>query len=221
MAPSLQIKLAMRNKIRVNSRLVLSASILSVLLCLPNGSSASRTLVNGSVQQTAPLQPPPVSSADKRTILAFENRVKAYMKLRNRVKARLPKLSKDSTPEQIESYRKSFEEQLRAARVGVKAGDIFRAAVAAYIRKTLRTEFQGKDRAELRDIVFEAETQGVPLRVNYPYPEKNELSEMPATLLIKLPQLPKEVRYRFVGRNMLLVDRDNNLIIDYMVDALP
>jgi len=24
-----------------------------------------------------------------------------------------------------------------------------------------------------------------------------------------------------VGKNLLLVDRDNNLIIDYMVDALP
>lgn len=143
------------------------------------------------------------------------------MKLRTGVKAKLPKLSTDSTPEQLESYRKSFEERLRAARSGVQSGDIFRASVAAYIRKTLRTEFQGKDRAELRDIVFEAETQGVPLRVNYPYPEKNELSEMPATLLSKLPQLPKEVRYRFVGRHLLLVDRDNNLIIDYMVDALP
>jgi hypothetical protein len=213
--------MAMRNKILVNSRLILSVSILSVLACPLYVNSASPTSVNSSVQQTVPLQPPPVSSAEKRTISAFENRVKAYMKLRDRVKAKLPKLSKDSTPEQIESYRKSFEAQLRAARGGVKSGDIFRAGVAAYIRKTLRTEFQGKDRAELRDIVFEAETQGVPLRVNYPYPEKNELSEMPATLLSKLPQLPKEVRYRFVGRNMLLVDRDANLIIDYMVDALP
>jgi hypothetical protein len=213
----------MRHKIRTHSRLLISASIFSLaLLCQPHSTSAGRTFVKGPAQQTVQtIKPPPVSSTDKRTIVAFENRVKTYMKLRNRVKAKLPKLSKDSTPEQIESYRKSFEEKLRAARAGVHSGDIFRAGVAAYIRKTLRTEFQGKDRAELRDIVFEAETQGVPLRVNYPYPEKNELSEMPATLLIKLPQLPKEVRYRFVGRNMLLVDRDNNLIIDYMVDALP
>ena len=212
----------MRNKIR-ESRLLVSASIVSLLLLwLPYVTGASWTFASTSVQQAVePLKPPPVSSADKRTIVAFENRVKAYMKLRDRIKAKLPNLSKDSTPEQIESYRKSFEAQVRAARAGVKNGDIFRAGVAAYIRKTLRTEFQGKDRAELRDIAFEAETQGVPLRVNYPYPEKSELSEMPATLLIKLPQLPKEVRYRFVGRNMLLVDRDNNLIIDYMVDALP
>ena len=162
-----------------------------------------------------------ISAADKQAITLFENRVKNYIKLRGKVKAKLPSLSKDSTPEQIESYRKTFEEALRVARAGVKRGDIFAPVVADYIRRTLKTEFKGKDRAELREIVFEAETKSVPLRVNYPYPETVELTEMPPTLLMRLPQLPKEVRYRFVGRNMLLVDRDNNLIIDYMVDALP
>lgn len=161
------------------------------------------------------------SAHDKQAITLFENRVKNYVKLRGKVKAKLPSLSKDSTPEQIETYRKAFEERLRAARAGTKRGDIFAPVTADYIRRTLKTEFKGKDRAELREIVFEAETKGVPLRVNYPYPETAELVEMPPTLLLQLPQLPKEVRYRFVGRNMLLVDRDNNLIIDYMVDALP
>ena len=172
-------------------------------------------------QNQAPLQAPPMTAREKVTITGFDKRVKSYMKVRNSVKDRLPKLSKDSTPEQIESYRKSFEEQLRARRMGAKSGELFRAGVAAYIRKTLRTEFQGKDRAELRDIVFDEETGGVLLRVNYPYPEKKEFTEMPATLLAKLPQVPKELRFRFVGKNLLLVDRDNNLIIDYMVDALP
>jgi hypothetical protein len=175
-----------------------------------------------SIQQTpAPLQAPAITTKEKATLKGFDDRVKAYIKLRESVKSRLPKLSKDSTPEQIESYRKTFAEQMRQARAGVKNGDLFRASVAAYIRKTLRTEFQGKDRAELRDIVFDEETAGVPLRVNYPYPEQKEFTEMPATLLAKLPPLPKELRYRFVGRNLLLVDRDNILIIDYMVDALP
>jgi hypothetical protein len=61
----------------------------------------------------------------------------------------------------------------------------------------------------------------VPLRINYPYPDNKELVEMPPTLLLRLPQLPKQVRYRFVNRHMLLVDRENGLIIDYMLDALP
>ena len=151
----------------------------------------------------------------------FEKQVKDYIALRNKARANAPKLSKDSTPEQLEAYRKSFEQSLRAARAGAKRGDLFTPEAMDYIRRTLKMEFKGKDRAELREIVFEAENKTIPLRVNYPYPESKELTEMPATLLLQLPQLPKEVKYRFVGRNMLLVDRDNNLIIDYMVDALP
>jgi hypothetical protein len=44
---------------------------------------------------------------------------------------------------------------------------------------------------------------------------------MSPALLLKLPQLPKQLRYRFVNRNLLLVDRENGLIVDYMLDALP
>lgn len=164
---------------------------------------------------------PQISASDRQAITLFEKRLKDYVKLRGKVKAKLPSLSKDSTPEQIESYRKSFEEKLRVARAGAIRGVILTPAAADYIRRTLKTEFKGKDRVELREIVFEAETKGVPLRVNYPYPDTKEMTEMPPTLLLKLPQLPKEIRFRFVGRTMLLVDRDNNLIIDYMVDALP
>jgi len=67
----------------------------------------------------------------------------------------------------------------------------------------------------------ESENKAVPLRVNYPYPESQELLEMPPPLLLRLPQLPKQIRFRFVGSNLLLVDRENGLIVDYMTNALP
>jgi hypothetical protein len=204
-------------KSKNRERLLLTVSLFLTFACVP-----VMVFGRGNIQQAAEaLKPPPVSNAEKRTIVAFENRLKAYLKLRSALKAKLPKLSKDSTPEQIESYRKTFAERLRSARTSAKSGDLFRAGVASYIRKTLRTEFQGKERAELREVIFDEETTGIALRVNYPYPEKKEFAEMPATLLVKLPQVPKELRYRFVGKNLLLVDRDTNLIIDYMVDALP
>ena len=82
-------------------------------------------------------------------------------------------------------------------------------------------EMKGRERREFRETVFEAETKGVPVKVNAAYPESKELTEMPPSLLLALPQLPKQVRYRFVGTNLLLVDRENNLIIDYMPRALP
>ena len=163
-----------------------------------------------------------VSNTDKQTITTFEKRVKEYVTLRNQVKEKLPvKISKDSTPEQIHAYMTSFEDGVRAARSGAKRGEIFLPEVSTYIRNVLREEFKGKDKVELRKTILQAETAGVPVRVNYPYPEQKEFTEMPPTLLRKLPQLPQEIRYRFVGTNLLLVDRENNVIVDYMPNALP
>jgi len=172
-------------------------------------------------QNAALAEPVVVSPADKAAIDVFEKQVKDYIELRNKARANAPKLSKDSTPEQINAYRTTLQNALGSARPNAKRGEFFRPATAAFIRRTLKTEFQGKDRQQLREQIFETETQGVVLRVNYPYAQTAELSEMPATLLTKLPQLPKELRYRFVGRNMLLVDRESDVIIDIMPDALP
>jgi hypothetical protein len=196
------------------------AKSFAVVVCLLL-SVATFHKVQGQSQNPA-LAPPPVTSpADKAAIEAFEKQVKDYVELRNKVRESAPKLSKDSTPEQIHAYRTALEQSLKTARAGAKRGDLFLPATADYIRRTLKTEFQGKDRRELREMIFETEAQGVVLRVNQSYAQSAEFSEMPATLLAKLPQLPKEVRYRFVGRNMLLVDRESNVIVDYMPDALP
>lgn len=162
-----------------------------------------------------------VFGQDSAAVKTFETDLKEYVKLRNRVRAGVPKLSKDSTPEQIEAYQKALVESLRSARLTAKRGDLFSPAISTHIRRTLKEEFKGRDRKDIRDIVFETELQGVVLRVNYPYAQSAELSEMPATLLTKLPQLPAELRYRFVGSNLILVDRESNVIIDFMPNALP
>jgi hypothetical protein len=182
---------------------------------------ASGVAVAQKTQNAALAEPVVVSPADKAAIETFEKHVKGYIALRNKVRENAPKLSKDSTPEQIHAYRTTLEQSLRNARANAKRGEFFRPETADFIRRTLKIEFQGKDRKELREQVFETEIQGVVLRVNYPYAQTAELSEMPATLLAKLPKLPKELRYRFVGRNMLLVDRESDLIIDFMPEALP
>jgi Skp family chaperone for outer membrane proteins len=182
---------------------------------------ASGVAVAQKTQNAALAEPVVVSPADKAAINTFEKQVKGYIALRNKVRENAPKLSKDSTAEQIHAYRTTLEQSLRNARANAKRGEFFRPETADFIRRTLKIEFQGKDRKELREQIFETEIQGVVLRVNYPYAQTAELSEMPATLLAKLPKLPKELRYRFVGRNMLLVDRESDLIIDFMPEALP
>ena len=163
-----------------------------------------------------------LSPTAKNAFDVFEQRAKDYVKLRDREKNKLPKLSDESKAEEIETHKQAFQKAVRAARSGAKQGDVFTLDIASYIRATIKAEFRGKERAELRSTVLvESDAKGIPLRVNYTYPEDKEQIEMAPTLLLKLPQLPKELRYRFAGRGMLLVDRDNGLIIDYMTNALP
>ena len=169
------------------------------------------------LQQTQTL-----SSNDQQIAKTFETRAKEYAKMREQLEEQMPKLSKEAKPEEIQTHKEQFQERVRAARAGAKHGDVFTPDAARLIRAIIKDEYKGRERAELRDTVLrEADTKAVPLRVNYPYPESQELLEMAPTLLLRLPQLPKQLRYRFVGRNLLLIDRENGLIVDYMANALP
>jgi hypothetical protein len=156
-----------------------------------------------------------------RVVARFEARVKEYAVLRERLEDKLPKLPKDATPEQIKAHKTSFEAIVRSARTDARQGDLFTPDIVEHIRMTIRDLYKGEKLKALREEIMEAETEGVTLRVNYTYPDSKELTQIPPTLLLKLPQLPKQVRYRFVGPNLLLVDRENGLIVDYMLNALP
>lgn len=175
-------------------------------------------------QQTALEQPDPLDSLpvkEREIVVAFRERVKDYAKSREAIEAKMTPLAKESTPEQIVAHKTEFETRVRTARAGAKRGELFTPDIARYIRATIKAGYKGAKLRELRAAVMEADTKGVPLRVNYTYPESKELVEMSPALLLKLPQLPKQLRYRFVGRNLLLVDRENGLIVDYMLNALP
>ncbi|HEU4595066.1 MAG TPA: metallophosphoesterase [Pyrinomonadaceae bacterium] len=184
-------------------------------------SSAPAIVGPVAAQQTPQSSQVSLSAEARGAVAAFEARAKAYAARREALELKLPKLEKESTPEQIEGHKTIFQETVRLDREGAKQGDVFTPDISAHIREVIKGEFQGRERTELWQTVLEAETKGVPLRVNYPYPESKELVEMPPTLLLKLPQLPKQLRYRFVGQNLLLVDRENGLIVDFMTNALP
>jgi hypothetical protein len=161
------------------------------------------------------------TTATDSKVTAFDERVKEYIKLRGKADDKLPKLSNKSTPAEIETNLVTLRTSIVAARSGAKPGDIFTPDIADHLRNIIKQEFKGERLKQLRETVREADTKGVPLQVNVPYPETKELIEMPPTLLLALPKLPKQLHYRFVGRSMLLVDKEARLIVDYMPQALP
>ena len=204
-------------------RVILAVTVAGLIIFL-EGFSARAVEAHTDVTARAVQLPdtPKLSPAEKQIFNVFQKRVKAYARMREQLEEKMPKLSKEAKPEEIELHKKQFQERVRASRAGAKHGDVFTNEAAILIRRIIKDEFKGKERIELRDTVLrESDTKAVPLKINYPYPETQELLEMPPTLLLRLPALPKQIRYRFVGRNLLLVDRENGLIVDFMTNALP
>lgn len=207
----------MKHELKRSARFATCAAAILCLALLTPAVPAPAQTVADKIQDAQP----PVSEKHKLAIAEFEKRAKAYSKMREAVERELPKLPKEATPEQIMAHKVSFEAAVRAARGDAKPGNIFTPDINEYIRATIKDEFKGQERRELREEVLTAENKAVPIRVNYTYPDTQEQVEIAPTLLLRLPQLTKHLKYRFVGRNLLLVDRENGLIVDYMTDALP
>jgi hypothetical protein len=163
----------------------------------------------------------PGNEAEKKVVQVFEGRIQEYMTLREDVRKAAPPVSTHATAAQIHAHKLKLQAEVRRRRSGLKEGNLFVPGTDVYFRKLIKQEFPGEMAAELRRQVQEADTNGVPIKVNAVYPESKELVQMPPPLLLTLPQLPNDLRYRFVGSAMVVVDRDAALILDVLRNALP
>ena len=178
------------------------------------------TAVGVAAQDQTALSASP-QSLDKLVHAGFEGRVREYTQKREELERELPPLAKQATAKEIAAHKDALLKKVLAHRKGVVRVQIFTPESEKMIRTIIVEQYPGRDRLELKKELAEAENKTVAVKVNAVYPEAAELLEMPATLLQVLPELPKQVRYRFVGNNLLIVDRENHLIVDYMANALP
>ncbi len=154
----------------------------------------------------------------------FDKRLKDYEATQVKAEASLPKLGTKASAEDITEHKVALAQKLREARVNAKQGDIFTPAVSKRIRALFRVEFKGRARDSklVRNSLREAEQlKDIRWRVGMAYPEKLPLETMPAGLLSKLPELPKDVQYRIVGHDLVLLDTAANVVIDFIPEAKP
>lgn len=99
-------------------------------------------------------------------------------------------------------------------------GDIFTADVAPFFRERIRTVMRGPAGRRVHEAVFAVQPTGWSPSVGALYPARQPVSSMPLELLAALPSLPRELEYRVVGRDLLLLDRNTGLIVDMLRGAL-
>jgi hypothetical protein len=157
----------------------------------------------------------------------FNDRVKKYVELHKRVKASLPPMKTTPDPTKIAVHEAAMDAALREARAGAQQGDIFIPAIQPYFIQLVRGELKGAAGAQAREMIkdgnpkLEGDPAKISVKVNGMYPGDAPLSTVPPDLLRKLPQLPPELEYRFVGRHLILRDVAANLIVDYILNAAP
>ena len=156
----------------------------------------------------------------------FQDRVGAYLKVRKAAAGKVPKLKAKATAEEIAVHKKSLAKAVRAARTGAQQGEIFTSSTERRIREITREEMKGstgasaKKTAKTGNPAYEA-APPVHLQANGAYPDSAPVSTMPPALLLRLPELKPPLSFRFVGRDLVLLDSDAGIIVDFITDAIP
>ena len=125
-------------------------------------------------------------------------------------------------PEHLYEALAAMRQGIRTARGAVRRGDIFTPDAARYFR-TLIAEVAWQRGLDLWGEVEDAlawDTEAAVVEVNVPVPW-NAGPMMWPSVLWRLPELPPELEYRFVGRDLVLIDVDGNIVVDVLREAVP
>jgi hypothetical protein len=150
----------------------------------------------------------------------FFDHVRAYVAVHNAADASVPSLKETSDPQQLSLREKALADAIRVARAGAHQGEIFSPAAANEIGSIVADDFKGRPLKDQKAILVEVPMK-IPPAINTDYPTKLPLATVPPGLLLKLPTLPAELEYRFLGRHLILRDIKANLIVDFIPDVVP
>jgi hypothetical protein len=172
----------------------------------------------------SPREPLPPDSArslaSSRAVHGFHQRLEAYAHLAKHLAKELPELPKRASQEQIDQHEQALADRLRAARPTARRGDMIDPATEEVLRGLACRPLGTADGAPERRTIGE-DKPDFALGVNRDYPTGASLTSVPPSLLARLPRIPRDIEYRFVGRSLVLCDVRANLIIDYFDRCLP
>jgi hypothetical protein len=159
---------------------------------------------------------------DSLVIEQFEKQVADYVKLHKKSQAGIPALKSTDSASVINQHRRLLAANIRAARLQAKQGDIFSPQIAAEFKRLIAIGYEGASATRIQSSLRHAEpVNNVRVEVNAAYPENIPLQSTPPSILLNLPQLPPELDYRIVGRDLVLRDVGANIIVDYLPGAIP
>ena len=198
-------------------RKTLSASL---LLVLPVLASAQSSTTGAQIPATPDLTKPDFTivvegTFDPETVVEFKRRIDDYAALRARLEYGLPPLVVTPNPDEIEDFEHRLAERIADAR-GSRRGQIFIPTMEGQLKRMLERQVDPGTLA----LIMDDGPGEIDVDINETYSKKNPLATMPPKLLLLLPDLPRDLEYRFVGRHFVLRDVRANIVIDEIPFAI-
>lgn len=150
------------------------------------------------------------------TVTEFTTKTSGYAELRGRLESGLPALTVTDDPRQIRRWQRSLADGIRIARSGARRGDFFTAATSVQFRLVLA----GIMNPSLWAVIMDDNPGKFRHDIDEAYPEGRPFSTVPSIVLARLPQLPDDVQFRFIGPDLILYDVKANTIIDRLPQAI-
>ena len=152
-----------------------------------------------------------IRAADKKSekvtdpaLAQFIQNCKAYVQLRQKVEKTLPSLKNKASAAELRGHQKTLRAKMASERTGAVEGSVFTPQASTVLRKVLYSEMGGPAGKTERNAVLESSPKPFECVINSEYPSSEPLSTMPPDLLMRLPQLPDDLEYRFVQATLIL-----------------
>lgn len=192
------------------------------------GVAGVMVVLGSSVARHDIVSPPFAQKAqiEERTLnSSFDLRVSQYVVLHRAVEGSLPKLQPTAEMAEVFAIMRALRERILAVRQSARQGDILTPDVVEWFKRRIAT-CRGCGKPETLFAGCEMDEPDEPrpstapaLRVNMELPPTCYF--VPPRLLLVLPPLPPELRYRIVGRTLVLWDYDANLVADFLPEPIP
>jgi hypothetical protein len=165
-------------------------------------------------------QAKPRSADEERIVADFKQRVGQYEDVSSKLEAQVYPPSSELDPKTIHAKQKELAARILKALPDWKQGAIFTPEVSAFFKRRIAEVVNGRDGANVKASIFDDAPGDMTIKVFTEYPSGVPIATLPAQMAKLFPVLPKELEYRFLGPNLILLDVKAFLIVDVVLDAI-
>lgn len=154
--------------------------------------------------------------------LDFEQRLQQYVGLHRMLEKDTPPQIVTPDPARILAAADALADAIVAARPDARQGDIFTPPIARAFRERILLGLAGLGSERFLEELYESsDYRRLRATIHARDPDHRLPRGLPPQLLAMLPELPDEVEYRVVGRDLALWDTHAEMIIDFIANAFP